>query len=106
MTDRTAWSLLLKKRAFVSRRSHEQHVRPAFVYREDPDDARDSGWRAVIGDESHEEVDDPRSVVLQRVGSLIHRWPELRGVFETDPANGAWRWDAEAGRYVPLPEDG
>lgn len=95
---------LLDKKMFVSRRSHQQRLRPEIVYREDPDNERDSGWRAVVGDESHEEVDDPANAVLQNVGSLLHRWPELRPVFETDPANGAWRWDAEARRYTPLPE--
>jgi hypothetical protein len=99
------WPLLGKK-VFVSRRSHEQDVRPGFVYREDPDDERDSGWRALVGDESAEEVDDPDNVLLQDVGFLLDRWPELRPVFETDPRHGAWAWDAEARRFTPLPEQG
>lgn len=97
---------LREKRIFVSRRSHERAVRPGFVYREDPDDERDSGWRALVGDESHDEVDDPDNALLQDVGFVLDRWPELRPVFETDPANGEWAWDEESERYVPAPQAG
>lgn len=93
---------LLEKKVFVSRRCHEQDVRPGYVYREDPDNDRDSGWRALVGDESHEEVDDPANVLLQALGFLLDRWPELRPVLETDPTNGAWAWDGEVERYVPV----
>lgn len=92
---------LLEKRIFVSRRSHEQDIRPGYVYREAPDNDRHSGWLALVGDESQEEVDDPNNLLVQLLGYLLDRWPELRPVFETDPRNGAWTWDAEAGRYVP-----
>jgi hypothetical protein len=95
------WSLL-EKQIFVSRRSHEQDLRPGYVYREAPDTDSDSGWRALVGDESHEEVDDPDNVLLQAVGFLLDRWPELRPVLETDPRNGSWAWDAETERYVPV----
>jgi hypothetical protein len=95
---------LLEKKVFVSRRSHEHDVLPGFVYREDPDNEHDSGWRALVGDESEEEVDDPENVLLQHVGFLLDRWPELRPVFETDPRNGAWAWDAGSGTFTPLPE--
>ena len=95
---------MLDKKVFVSRRSHEQDLRPGYVYREAPDDDRDSGWRALVGDESAEEVDDPDNVLLQALGFLLDRWPELRPVLETDPRNGSWAWDAGAGRYVPVPD--
>jgi hypothetical protein len=80
-------------------------VRPGFVYREDPDDEHDSGWRALVGDESHEEVDDPRNILIQDVGFLLDRWPELRPVLETDPRNGGWAWNSESERYTALPEE-
>lgn len=96
---------LLEKKVLVSRRSHDQDVRPGFVYREVPDNDLDSGWRALVGDESPEEVDDPDNVLLQAVGFLLERWPELRLVFETDPDIGSWAWDAQAGSYVGVEED-
>ena len=103
LTTLADWTLLERK-IFVSRRSHDRDLRPGFVYREDPDNEDDSGWRALVGDESAEEVDDPGNVLLQAVGYLLDRWPELRPVFETDPANGAWAWDADGQQYVPYQE--
>lgn len=97
---------LLEKKMFVSRRSQDQDVRPTYVYREDPDKDRDSGWRAMVGDETDEEINDAANVLLQDLGYLLDRWPELRPVFETDPANAEWAWDAESGSYIQLPPAG
>lgn len=93
-----------QRKVFVSRRAEEDGVRPGYVYREAPDAPWDSGWRAVVGDESQAEADDPGSIVLQPVGDVVERWPELRAVLETPGPAGAWRWDPDAHAYVPLPE--
>ncbi len=93
---------LLGKTIFISRRSHERGIRPGFVYREAPDNDRDSGWRALVGDESPTEVDDPHNALLQQVGLLLDRWPELGPVLETDPRHGSWVWDPESERYLPV----
>jgi hypothetical protein len=92
---------LLEKRVLVSRRSHDGDLRPCWVYREPPDNEADSGWRALVGDEPDEEVNDPANVLPQQVGFLLERWPELRPVFATDPDNGGWSWDERSGRYRP-----
>lgn len=88
---------------FVSRRSQDQDVRPEYVYREDPDNERDSGWRAMVGDETDDEINDAANVLLQDLGYLLDRWPELRPVFKTDPQNGEWVWDDDSSQYVPAP---
>lgn len=85
------WALL-EKMMFVSRRSHDEDQRPAYIYREDPDNDHDSGWRTMVGDETDDEINDPSNVLLQNLGYLIDRWPELRPVFKTDPRNGSWIW--------------
>lgn len=95
---------LLEKKVFVSRRSHEDDVRPGFLYREAPDNEQDSGWRALVGDESDDEVDDPGSILLQSLGFLLDRWPELRPVLETDDESSEWAWDTGAARFVRLPD--
>lgn len=94
---------LLEKKMFVSRRSQDQDVRPEYVYREDPDNERDSGWRAMVGDETDDEINDAANVLLQDLGYLLDRWPELRPVFKTDPQNGEWVWDDDSSQYVPAP---
>lgn len=94
----------LGRTAFVSRRIIEQDLRPGYLYRESPDDARDSGWRALVGDETPQEADDPATIVLEPLRVLLERWPELRPVLATDPRHGSWAWSAAEGRYVRLPE--
>lgn len=94
---------LLEKKVLVSRRSHERDLRPRWVYREQPEDDGDSGWRALVGDETERELADPANIVVQQLGFLLDRWPELRTVFGTDPANGDWAWDERSARYAPAP---
>jgi hypothetical protein len=91
---------LLQKQIFVTRRSHELDLRPRRLIREEPIDGRDSGWSALIGDESEEELADPTRLRAQELGYVLDRWPELRPVFETDPSNGEWVWQDHAGCYV------
>ncbi len=95
---------LLDQRVFVSRRSHDDDLRPGYVYREAPDDDQDSGWRALVGDETAAEADDPGSILVQQVGHLLRRWPELRPLVEAEPPEGAWEWDEEKGAYVESSE--
>ncbi|MGH3362176.1 MAG: immunity protein Imm33 domain-containing protein [Nocardioides sp.] len=49
---------LLEKKILVSRRSQDQDTRPSYVYREDPDNERDSSWRAMVGDGTDDEIND------------------------------------------------
>ncbi len=94
------WPLLGKK-ILVSRRSHEQDLRPRWVYREEPDNDQDSGWRALVGDETDDELNDASFILLQELGFVLDRWPELRSVLKTDPDNGGWEWDEQTRRYLP-----
>lgn len=93
---------LLEKNVLVSLRSDDDDVRPGYLYREAPDNDQDSGWRALVGDETDDETADPDSVLVQNLGYLLNRWPELRPVFETDPENAEWRWDAAGNAYTRL----
>ncbi len=93
-------------RVIVSRRAHEQGLRPRFVYREPPMGPSDSGWSALVGDESPAELDDPDAMLAADAADLVDRWPELRDVFESEAPESQWRWDAESDRYVPLDRPG
>lgn len=95
-------SPMLDLQVVVSRRSHEADARPQFVYREAPLSPSDSGWCALVGDESPEELDDPGSLLSQQLGFVLDRWPELRPVFEGGAPGSEWRWDEETGAYVPI----
>jgi hypothetical protein len=84
----------------VSRRAHQQDLRPRFVYRERPMGPADSGWSVLVGDESRGELDDPGAMLVLNAGSLTDRWPELESVFETEDLESQWHWDDGRGQYV------
>jgi hypothetical protein len=71
------------------------------VYREEPDNDRDSGWRALVGDETDDELNDASYILLQTLGFVLNRWPGLRPVLKTDPENGGWECDEQTRRYLP-----
>jgi hypothetical protein len=94
---------MLALNVIVSRRSAEHDIRPRYLYRDGPMSPSDSGWSALIGDESPEELDNPDALLSQPVGLLLDRWPELRPVFETDAPESEWTWDDDGKQYVPRP---
>lgn len=51
-----------------------------YLYREEPDNEGDSGWRVFAGDESQEYVDDPCNFSLYNASTLIELDPTLKFV--------------------------
>jgi hypothetical protein len=95
------WPLLAKK-ILVSRRSHEQDLRPRWVYREEPDNDHDSGWRALVGDETDDELNHASGILLQELGFVLDRWPEIRPVIKTIPRTAAGSGTSRPGdTYLP-----
>lgn len=96
---------ILGLKAMVSRRSHDQDLRPRFVCREAPLNPQDSGWQVLVGDETSEELDDASQVLLQPLGFLIDRWPELESVFTTSDSASEWLWNEADAAYRPFSRD-
>jgi len=96
------WPLLAKK-AYVSRRCHDQDIRPGYLYRDDPLNEEDSGWCVMVGDETDDEINNPDNVLLQALGFLLDRWPELKAVLETDGRTREWLWDTDSATYLAAP---
>ncbi len=96
----------LELKVAVSRRSHEQDLRPRYMYRDEPISERDSGWQALVGDETDDELEDRHNILFQALGFVLDRWPELEPVFADRSRHAEWVWNAEAGRYSRVPETG
>lgn len=92
--------------AVVSRRSHVEDLRPRYVCRDEPLSPTDSGWQVLVGDETHDELDDTSNVLLQPLGFLSDRWPGIRLVFEAGEVGSEWVWDDARASYVRMPTDG
>lgn len=93
----------LELKAVVSRRSHEQDLRPGYLCRETPHNDMDSGWQILVGDESGAELNDAGQVLLQPLGFVLERWPELRVPFADQDERSEWGWAPDTGTYVRLP---
>lgn len=79
-----------------------------WMYREDPDNPRDSGWRVFAGDETDSEANDPENVVIVPLRDLTTADPDLEPLFRT-PAPCAFErqhdggpWQSRRPRPAPL----
>lgn len=93
----------LDRKVAVSRRSHVEDLRPQFVVREEPLNPSDSGWQALVGDETEDELENPDNVLFQALGFVLDRWPELAPVFADTGKASQWEWDEASARYHRLP---
>lgn len=89
-------------KAFVSKRSHVQDLRPRYACRDEPLKPHDSGWQVLVGDETDEELSDPANILVQQLGFVADRWPELRPMFDAGEVGSEWVWDDPTSAYVRL----
>lgn len=92
----------LELKAIVSRRSHEQDLRPHYVCRETPHNPSDSGWQILVGNESEAELNDAKQVLIQPLGFVLERWPELEVPFADRNERSEWTWEPDSGSYVRM----
>lgn len=93
-------------KAAVSRRSHVEDLRPRYACRDEPLRPEDSGWQVLVGDETDEELSDASNVLLQPLGFVADRWPELRSMFDAGEVGSEWVWDDTTSAYVRLSAQG
>ena len=71
----------------------------AYMYREDPDNADDSGWRFFSGRESQEYVDDPDNTQVYPVAFVVQTTPEIVTHLNA-PTGSQFEHDGE--KFVPV----
>jgi len=76
--------------------------RPRWVYRSEAINESDSGWRFIEGNESDEWLNESGHCVMQHLGHLPTRWPELDGPLRDERVRSAWRWDEARAAYVEV----
>lgn len=73
-------------------------LRVGFMYREDPSDNIDSGWRFLSGEESQEYLDDPDHLAIYDVNTIANYDGEIVPLLDA-PVGAAFERSA-AGRLV------
>jgi hypothetical protein len=78
--------------------------RPRWIYRTEPINPFDSGWRFFEGSESDEWLNADGNCVLEHLEHMPQRWPELLGPLEDERERSAWEWDEARAIYVEVPD--
>lgn len=75
-----------------------------FMYREEPSEPTDSGWRFTAGDEPQDYMDNPDNLELYDVNTISNYDPEI--IPFLDAAIGsAFERDSRSGRFVETEYD-
>ena len=67
----------------------EQKKKIRFMYREEPDQPQDSGWRFFSGDETDEYVNQPENIALYDISTILAIDPDILP-YLTSPCGSAF----------------
>jgi hypothetical protein len=74
-----------------------------YLYREEPDNDDDSGWRVFSGEETHEYAEDAGNFAMYNASTILEIDPSIAVLLATPPPV-AFERDA-SGRFVEVPPD-
>ncbi len=72
------------------------------MYREEPDDPRDSGWRFLAGDESDAYMDEPKHHAVYAINTIANYDPEIIP-FLSAPEGSAFERENGTGPFIAAP---
>ena len=72
-----------------------------FMYREEPDNNMDSGWRFMAGRESQEYMDNPDNHAIYEVNTIANYDPDIIPFLDA-PFGSAFERDKASGEFVEV----
>jgi hypothetical protein len=78
-----------------------KHV--GYLYREEPDNENDSGWRVFSGEETQEYADDPANFAMYNASTIVDLEPSIRVLLGAN-APAAFERDL-SGAYVEVEDE-
>lgn len=87
------------KRCFVTRRILDEGARVGYLYREAPDNDRDSGWCFSANDESDEYMGDCDNFAVVSVGAVLSRDDSFIHLLDA-PEGSSFEWDARTQSFA------
>lgn len=88
------------KRCFVTKRVLDDGRLVGYLYREEPDEEKDSGWRITAADESDEYMSDSRNLAYVSLGAVLSRDDSFRELLDA-PSGSAFVRNTTTGRFEP-----
>lgn len=92
------------KRCFVTRRVLDDGCPVGYLYREEPDDDNDSGWRITANDESDAYMDNADNLAYVSLGVVLNLDDSFIGLLDS-PAGAAYAHDPETGAFVACEDE-
>ena len=89
------------KRCFVTNRIMHDGAKVGYLYREEPDEERDSGWRITANDESDEYMENSDNIVYVSLGAVLSNDDSMVTLLEF-PVGTAFVRDSKTGEFVPV----
>ncbi|MGM9484496.1 immunity protein Imm33 domain-containing protein [Roseateles sp. NT4] len=87
------------QRCFVTQRVLRDGVPAGYLYREEPEQEDDSGWRITANEESDEYMDDPDNSAYVSLGAVLNQDASFIHLLDS-PAGSAFVRDTETGAFV------
>jgi hypothetical protein len=88
------------KRCYVTQRILKDGAKVGHLYREEPDNEKDSGWRFTANDETDEYMDDSKNVAFVSVGLVLSKDDSFIDLLDA-PAGASFVRDPETQAFVP-----
>lgn len=93
------------KRCFVTKRVLNEGHKVGYLYREEPDEEKDSGWRITSNTETDEYMDDSNNVAYVSLGAVLSKDDSFVALLEL-PVGSAFIRDESTGEFVATSLEG
>ena len=85
-------------RCYVTQRVLREGSPVGYLYREEPDNDKDSGWRLTAGDESTEYLNEPGNIAFVSLGAVLNHDDSFLSLIES-PTGSAFARDSQSGQF-------
>lgn len=92
------------KRCYVTNRILKDGARVGYLYRETPDNERDSGWRFTANDESDEYMDDSKNTAFVSIGAVLSKDDSFIHLLDS-PEGSEFAFDVRTQSFVALGDE-
>ena len=88
---------------FVTKKILEDGAPVGYLYREEPDNGNDSGWRFTANDESDDYIHDSANVALVSLGAVLSVDDRFIALLDS-PAGSAYAFDHDTQQFMAMDE--
>lgn len=88
-------------RCFVTRKVLYDGDKAGYLYREQPDEEGDSGWRIMAGNESEQYMNEQENIFYVSLGAVLNNDDSFVHLLDS-PTGSAFELDKEAGEFIAV----